>query len=64
MLLHSKTLSWFWVDQSLLLLFKAAEKQQIPNFMTISLTQQGLEHTIYHTQGKHANHYTNDTVTY
>jgi hypothetical protein len=32
-------------------------------FIIFSLTQQGLEPMIYHTQGKHANHYTTDMVT-
>ena len=56
-LLYSDTLFWFWVNQSLLLLFSAAclvEKQQI------SICS--LEPTIYHTQDKHANHYTTDTA--
>jgi hypothetical protein len=32
------------------------------NFLDFGLTQSGLELTIYHTQGKHANHYTTDAV--
>ena len=32
-------------------------------FIVFGLTWSGLEHTIYHTQGEHANHYTNDVVT-
>ena len=33
-----------------------AEKQQLP-ILVFGLTRSGLEPTIYHTQGEHANHY-------
>jgi hypothetical protein len=32
------------------------------NFLVIGLTRPELEHTIYRTQGEHANHYTTDAV--
>jgi hypothetical protein len=32
------------------------------NFIVFGLTRLGLEPTIYHTRGKHANHYTTDAV--
>jgi hypothetical protein len=32
------------------------------NFIVVGLTWPGLEPTIYHTQGKHASHYTTDAV--
>jgi hypothetical protein len=32
------------------------------NFKVFGLTRPGLEPTIYHTQGEHAKHYTNDAV--
>ena len=55
MSLHSETLFWFRANLSSLFLLNAAslaEKQQIP----------GLESTIYHTLGEHANHYATDAV--
>ena len=61
---HSDTLSWLRADQSLLFLLNAAclaEKQQIL-IEVFCLTRSGLEPTIYHTGGEHANHYTNDAV--
>ena len=60
---HSDTLSRFRAKHSLLFLRNAAclaEKQQIP----IGLTRMGLEPTIYHTRGEHANHYTTDAVVF
>jgi hypothetical protein len=38
------------------LILRAKRKQQIPNFIVFGLTRSGLEHTIYRTRGKHANH--------
>ena len=32
------------------------------NFTVFGLTRPGLEPTIYHTRGEHANHYTTDVV--
>jgi hypothetical protein len=32
------------------------------NFIVFGLTQPGLEPTIYHTRGEHANHYTTDAI--
>jgi hypothetical protein len=32
------------------------------NFIEFGLTRPGLELTIYHTQGEHANYYTTDAV--
>jgi hypothetical protein len=32
------------------------------NFIVFGLTRPGLESTIYHTRGEHANHYTTDAV--
>ena len=64
MSIHSDTSSIFRVYQSVLLLFNAAcfvEKRQIP-ILVFDLIQPGLEHTTYHTRGKHANHYTTDEV--
>ena len=40
-----------------------AEKQQIPIYCLL-FDLIGLEPTIYHTQGEHANHYTTDAVYY
>jgi len=34
------------------------------NFIVIGLTRSGLESTIYHTRGEHANHYSTNEVTY
>ena len=61
---HSDTLSWFRVNQSLLFPPNAAclaQKQQIP-ISVFDLSQPELEPTIYHTRGKHTNHYTTDAV--
>ena len=62
----SDTLFWFRTNQSLLFLLNAAclaEKQQISiNFIVFGLTQQGLEPTIYRTQGEYDNHYATDAV--
>ena len=61
---HLDTLYWFRANQSLLFLLNAEcleEKQQIP-ILVFGLTQSGLEPTIYHTQGEHANHYTINAV--
>ena len=62
MSLHSDTLFWFWANQSLLLLLNAGEATDT-NFIVFGLTRPGLEPTIYHTRGEHANHYTTDAVT-
>jgi hypothetical protein len=64
LLLHSDTLFWFRANQSLLLLLNGvclAEKQQIP-ILVFGLTKPGLEPTIYHTRGEHANHYNTNVV--
>ena len=61
---HSDTLYWFQANQTLLFLFNAAclaEKQHIP-ILVFGLAQAGLEPTIYHTRGEHANHYVTDAV--
>ena len=64
--LHWDTLFWFRADQSLIFLLNAAclvETQQIPlDFIVFGLTQPGLEHTIYHIRGEHANQYATDAV--
>jgi hypothetical protein len=39
-----------------------SEKQHINYFMVFGLNRSGLEHTIYHTRGERANHYTKDAV--
>ena len=67
MSLHSDTLFWFRVNQSLLLLIIAAcltEKQQIPvpHLEYFSLTRPGLEAAINRTRGEVANYYTTDAV--
>jgi hypothetical protein len=57
--LHSDTLSRFRANQLLPFLLNAAyfaKKQQIPISLS-GLTWSGLELTIYHTRGEHANHY-------
>jgi hypothetical protein len=54
---HSDTLAWFRAN----LLINATcleEKQHI----VFGFIRSGLESTIYHTQGEHANHYTTDWV--
>jgi hypothetical protein len=64
MSLQSDTLSWFRLNQSLLLLLNyacSAEMQTIPILVFI-LTRQWLELTIYPTRGKDANHYSTDVV--
>jgi hypothetical protein len=66
MTLHTNTLSWFWANQSLLSLLKAAcleEKLATnTNFIVFGLTWSGLEPTIYRTRDEHTNHYTTDGV--
>ena len=52
---HLNTLSWFRANQSLPFLLHAA-------CCVFGLTRSGLDPTIYHTRGEHANHYTTDTV--
>jgi hypothetical protein len=39
-----------------------SEEATNTNFIVFSLTRSGLEPTIYHTRGEHANHYTIDAV--
>jgi hypothetical protein len=34
------------------------------NFLVFGMTRPGLKSTIYHTRGKHANHYATDAVDY
>ena len=61
---NSDTLSWFRANQSLPILLNAAclaEKQHI-SIDNLWFYQIGIEPTIYHTRGKHANHYTTDDV--
>jgi len=41
-----------------------AEEAANTNFIVFGLTRSGLEATIYHTQGEHANHYNTDAVTH
>ena len=60
MSLHSDTLSWFRVNQSLLFLHNATNT----NLMVFGLTWSGLEPTIYCTRGEHVNHYTKDAGFY
>jgi hypothetical protein len=64
MSLHSDTLFWFRVIQSLLFLLNAAclvEKQQIL-ILVFSLTRPRFEPMIYPTRGEHANRYATDAV--
>ena len=59
--LHFDILSWFWANQSLLILLNAvcvSEKQQIPIFTVFGLTRLRLKHTMYPTPDEHANIYT------
>ena len=65
MSLHLDTLSWFGANQSLFILLNAAMligEARNTNFIDFGLTQQDLKPTIYHIQGKHANHYTTHVV--
>jgi hypothetical protein len=65
MLTLSNTLSWFQANQSLLFFLNAvllAEKQQIPFFVVVGLTQSGLKLTISRTRGEYANYCTTDAV--
>jgi hypothetical protein len=39
-----------------------SEEATNTNFIVFRLAQTGLEPTIYHTQGEHANHYATDAV--
>ena len=58
------TLSWFQTNKSWLLILNAgyiAEKQQIP-ILVFNWIRPGVEPTIYHTQGEHANYYTTNVV--
>ena len=66
MWVHSDTLSWFQANLSLFLLLyrHAYQKGSKYQFIIFGLIRLGLEHTIYCTGGKHANHYTTDTVSY
>ena len=62
MSLHVDTLSWFRVNQSLLLVLKAAclpEKQQI---LFVKSSRRGLEPMTYFTRGEHDYNYTTDAV--
>ena len=54
MSLHSDTLSWFRVDQSLLLLLNDACKCKL---YYLCFTPSWLESTIFHIQGQHATYY-------
>ena len=56
MTLHSDTIFRFRAKQSFLLLTAASlvEKQPIPLSQSFGLTRSGLELTIYHTRGEHA----------
>ena len=56
MLTHSDKLSWFRANQSLLFLLTAACLINT-NFIVFGLTLTEFEPSIYHTRGKHANHY-------
>jgi hypothetical protein len=57
MSLHSDTLFWFRANQSLLFLLNAYSREATnTNFIVFGLTRPGLEPTIYHTRGEHANH--------
>jgi len=56
--LHPDTLTWFRANQSLFLLLIATHT----NFIVFDLTQFEIEHTIYRTRGKHANHYSTGVV--
>ena len=61
---YSDTLAGFQANPSLLFHLNAAcltEKQQIPN-LEFGLTRSVLEPTIYHTRGKHSNHYNTNAV--
>ena len=65
MSLHSDTLFWLQANESLLFLLNVeclAEKQQNSNCIVFCLTRPGFEPTIYHTRGKHVNHYATDAV--
>ena len=55
-LLLSKTLSWFWADQSFLNTVYRVPSREVAN----TGTNRGLKSTIYHSQGTHVNHYTTD----
>ena len=58
--LYPDTLFWLLVDQSLLLLQKAANT----NFYVFDLTRSGIEPTTFRYRGEHANHYTTEAVKY
>ena len=63
MSLHSDTVSWFRANRSLLFFLNAAclaERSNKYQFLVFGLTWLGLEPTIYHTWGEHANHYATD----
>jgi hypothetical protein len=66
MLLHSDTLFWFRANQYLLFLLNAAclarSNNKHINFIVFGLTRPRREPTIYHTRGKHADHYATDAV--
>jgi hypothetical protein len=63
MSLHSDTL--IRANKFLLFLLNAAyltDEATDNNFIVYGLIRPGLELTIYHTRGEHANHYTTDAV--
>ena len=62
---HSDTLSWFRANQSLIFLLNCyllIGEATNTNVKVFDMTRSGLEPTIYHTRGEHANHYTTDVV--
>jgi hypothetical protein len=62
MLLHSDILYQFLAQWSLFLLLDAACLAANTNFIVFDLPRLGLESTIYHSWGRHANLYTTDAV--
>jgi hypothetical protein len=63
MLLHTDTLSWICIKQSLILLFNAVCLEAAnTNFIDLGLTRPEFELTISHTRGEHANNFIKDAV--
>ena len=62
---HSDTIPCFQTNQSLFpWCCMLIEEATNTNFIVFGVSRSGLELTIYCTQGKHANYYTNDAVCY
>ena len=61
--LQTDILFWFWANQLLFLLLSVECREATnANCIIFGLIWLWLKHTIYHTQGKHTNHYTTNAA--